>query len=61
LESPCINICQLDDATGICEGCGRSGDEIAGWIGYTPSERRAIMSTLAERLKQPPEPLGSSK
>lgn len=50
LESPCINICQLDDDTGICEGCGRTGDEIAGWITYSRTERHAIMATLKDRL-----------
>ena len=51
LESPCVNICQLDDATGLCEGCGRTGFEIAGWMGYTACERRAIMGELAKRLE----------
>lgn len=51
METPCVNICVLDDAAGICIGCGRSGDEIARWVQMTPAERRAIMDTLPERLK----------
>lgn len=42
----------LDPQSGLCIGCGRSGDEIAGWAGMTPAERRAIMDTLPERLKR---------
>lgn len=52
METPCVNICMLDPASGLCIGCGRSGDEIAGWAGMTPAERRAIMDTLPERLKR---------
>jgi len=52
LESPCINLCHLNDDTGLCEGCGRSGAEIANWLQYTPQERSAIMATLSARLAQ---------
>lgn len=30
VESPCIAVCRLDDG-GLCEGCRRSGTEIAQW------------------------------
>jgi predicted Fe-S protein YdhL (DUF1289 family) len=52
LETPCIDICLLDDKSGLCVGCGRSGDEIARWTGMTPAERRAIMAGLPERLER---------
>lgn len=42
----------LDDVSGFCIGCGRSGDEIAGWVDMSPAERRAIMAALPERLRQ---------
>lgn len=28
--SPCTGVCRLDE-TGLCQGCHRSGDEIAAW------------------------------
>ena len=28
--SPCIGVCSIDD-DGLCEGCHRTGDEIAAW------------------------------
>ena len=52
LETPCVNVCMLDDVSGICVGCGRSGHEIASWVTMSPAERRAIMSALPERLRR---------
>jgi len=52
LETPCINVCLLDEKSGLCVGCGRSGDEIARWVEMTPAERRAIMTILPERLER---------
>ncbi len=43
--SPCIGICRLDD-DGFCEGCLRSGDEIARWVGMGEHERRRIVDEV---------------
>ena len=51
MESPCILVCSIDDKTGYCFGCGRTREEISGWIGYTSAERRRIMDELAARLE----------
>lgn len=51
MESPCILVCSIDDKTGYCFGCGRTRDEIAGWIGYSDAERRHVMELLPERLR----------
>lgn len=50
VESPCILVCSIDDKTGYCFGCGRTRDEIAGWLAMTPAERRAVMALLPARL-----------
>jgi hypothetical protein len=52
LETPCINICLLDDASGTCLGCGRTLAEIAAWATMTDAERRAIMVALPARKNQ---------
>ncbi|MEJ2517006.1 MAG: DUF1289 domain-containing protein [Methyloceanibacter sp.] len=52
LETPCVNVCMLDDVSGICVGCGRSGHEIASWVTMSPAERRAITAALPERLRR---------
>jgi predicted Fe-S protein YdhL (DUF1289 family) len=50
IESPCILVCTIDPKTSYCFGCGRTREEIAGWIGMTPQTRRAIMDELPARL-----------
>jgi hypothetical protein len=37
--------------TGYCFGCGRTSQEIAGWLAYSPQERRDIMNELQDRLQ----------
>ena len=51
IESPCILVCSIDMKTGFCFGCGRTRDEIAGWIDMTSQTRRAVMAELASRLE----------
>jgi len=49
-HSPCIGVCRLDAPTGWCEGCGRTGVEIAGWVDADDARRLNIFSDLPERL-----------
>jgi hypothetical protein len=41
----------MDLTTGYCFGCGRTRDEIAGWIDYTPEDRSQVMAELPERME----------
>ena len=50
IETPCNKICILDDASGLCRGCGRSLDEIARWAAYNDAERARVMAQLPRRL-----------
>lgn len=50
METPCIRICVIDQPSGLCEGCGRTLDEIANWSALTDGERRNIMNALPTRL-----------
>lgn len=61
ISTPCIKVCILDPETGICEGCGRTTAEIAGWGMLNEDERLAIMAGLDERMRRlllptPPAP-----
>lgn len=47
-----MSVCLLDESSGLCVGCGRSGDEIAEWASLTPDQRRAIMAILPDRLEK---------
>jgi uncharacterized protein len=49
VTTPCVNLCKLDQFSGLCVGCGRTRAEIAGWKKMTEHERLAIMRLLAER------------
>lgn len=51
MESPCVLICQIDHQTGLCFGCGRTGNEIMRWISMNDLERRAIMLELPARME----------
>jgi predicted Fe-S protein YdhL (DUF1289 family) len=56
ISSPCIRVCTLDQATGLCLGCGRTSEEITRWYRLTEEERLAIMAVLDERLQAMAEP-----
>lgn len=47
--SPCIGVCRLDPRTGLCEGCARSGQEIASWSSLDEEARSAIWDALPGR------------
>jgi cytochrome c oxidase assembly protein subunit 15 len=40
----------MDEALGLCRGCGRSADEIAEWSSAGDSRRKAIWAALPERI-----------
>ena len=46
IETPCIKVCVMDSASGLCRGCGRTLDEIARWGSLTDLERDEILSQL---------------
>ena len=50
IETPCIKICTLDPKSGLCLGCGRTVDEIAGWARLSSEERMRVMNGLQSRL-----------
>ena len=47
--SPCVNVCRMDDATGWCEGCLRTLDEIAVWGGLPDDDKRVLWQQLRQR------------
>lgn len=48
VASPCTGVCVIDD-DGLCEGCARTLDEIAGWSAGSFAQRRAILAALPGR------------
>lgn len=51
--SPCINVCRMDPASGLCRGCFRTLDEIAAWSAMAPAARTATLAAVAERRPRP--------
>jgi predicted Fe-S protein YdhL (DUF1289 family) len=48
--TPCIGICTLD-AQGLCEGCRRTGEEIARWMYMSDIERAQLMNDVLPQRK----------
>lgn len=49
LPSPCIDVCRMDPASGLCEGCLRTIDEIAHWGAADENYKRAVWQELKRR------------
>ena len=54
VPSPCISVCRMDAATGICVGCYRTLDEIAAWSRASEDEKRAVWNALLQRAREQP-------
>ncbi|EFL90444.1 DUF1289 domain-containing protein [Ahrensia sp. R2A130] len=51
ISSPCILVCSIDQKTGNCFGCGRTGTEITSWIDIPEAERQRLMADeLPDRI-----------
>lgn len=48
-DSPCINVCRIEETTGLCEGCARTIEEIVSWAHLTTDERAAVLADLPRR------------
>ncbi|MBY0581856.1 MAG: DUF1289 domain-containing protein [Sphingomonas sp.] len=49
IESPCVQVCEIDRPSGLCIGCGRTLAEIGVWSRATPEWRAAVMASLDAR------------
>jgi predicted Fe-S protein YdhL (DUF1289 family) len=49
VPTPCIGVCWLDEATGLCQGCARTGEEIAAWQAAGDDYKRGVWDALPER------------
>jgi predicted Fe-S protein YdhL (DUF1289 family) len=51
LPSPCISICRMVPATGLCEGCLRTIDEIAAWSRMDDAGKRSVWRAIELRAE----------
>jgi len=49
LDSPCVNVCKVEDK--VCIGCGRTLEEIAHWTSLTNEERQEINERLSHNIQ----------
>ena len=49
IASPCVMVCTVDGASGLCLGCFRTLPEIAAWSRMTDEGRAAVMADLPGR------------
>jgi predicted Fe-S protein YdhL (DUF1289 family) len=49
VPSPCINVCEMDAASGYCRGCARTIDEIIAWGRLDDDAKRAVWKQLPQR------------
>ena len=45
VPSPCVNVCKLDSDF-VCEGCGRTIEEVLKWPEYTDKQKQAVLDRL---------------
>jgi uncharacterized protein len=43
--TPCIGVCSLDPQ-GFCDGCFRTGQEIASWLQMSDAQRAYLMDVV---------------
>lgn len=56
VPSPCVKVCAMDDASGLCIGCARTLGEIAGWSQFTPQQKLAVWQRINERKNRTSAP-----
>ncbi len=52
VPSPCVSVCQMDDATGWCQGCLRTLDEIGQWGNADDTFKRVVWTRIEARLNE---------
>lgn len=54
VASPCRAVCQMDAATGLCQGCLRTLNEVAQWGAADAAYKRAVWARIEERIAHDP-------
>ena len=52
VQSPCIGVCSIDEASGYCQGCYRTAEEIKGWWNMSQPEQTQLVAELEQRQSQ---------
>jgi predicted Fe-S protein YdhL (DUF1289 family) len=49
VPTPCIDVCTMDEAAGLCLGCARTAEEIGAWLEADAGFKRAVWDALPAR------------
>ncbi|CAM3359158.1 MAG: DUF1289 domain-containing protein [Thalassospira sp.] len=49
VKSPCNGTCLLDQRSGYCMGCYRTGDEIGSWMSMSDGTKKRVISKTKQR------------
>jgi predicted Fe-S protein YdhL (DUF1289 family) len=49
MPSPCVSVCEMDEASASCKGCFRTLDEIAVWSILDDAEKHAVWVAIEAR------------
>lgn len=50
IQSPCVQVCEMNAHDSICSGCFRTREEITHWLAYSDEERELVMLRLGHRV-----------
>jgi uncharacterized protein len=51
-KSLCTKVCEYEEGTNVCRGCGRTSDEITEWFYASDERKREIVRMVRERKKK---------
>lgn len=49
IRSPCVKVCELDPANGLCRGCYRTQEERDWWVAYSAPQQRDVLQRCEQR------------
>jgi len=51
VPSPCVSVCVVNPNTGLCEGCLRNLEEVAGWGQMPNGQQKEIWQRIQARCE----------
>ncbi|MCX7166266.1 MAG: DUF1289 domain-containing protein [Rhodocyclales bacterium] len=49
VRSPCVKVCEMDEASRLCRGCCRTQEERDWWVAYTDEQQREVLRRCEQR------------
>ena len=49
IKSPCVEKCEMNPLTKLCEGCLRNIEEIVNWSNFTDNQKNYVLKLIERR------------